>query len=103
MDRRPRTALPAARVVAACDVPSVAPVDVPRRLLRHGHDAAADTPPVEVSDEDDTDPVTKERIQNMLEFVENTSDWYEKIESVPTPTLKKLMKLGTGITRALKK
>ena len=58
---------------------------------------------VEVSDEDDTDPVTKERIQNMLEFVENTSDWYEKIESVPTPTLKKLMKLGTGITRALKK
>jgi len=58
---------------------------------------------VDVEGEDDTDPVTKERIRNMLEFVESTSDWYEKIQGVPTPTLKKLMKLGTGITSALKK
>ena len=58
---------------------------------------------VEVEDEKDTDAVTKERIRNMLEFVENTSDWYEKIQAVPTPTLQKLMKLGTGITNALKK
>ncbi len=56
---------------------------------------------VEVDDESETDPVTKERIQNMLLFVESTSDWYEKIQSVPTPTLKRLMKLGTGITKAL--
>ena len=55
---------------------------------------------VEVEDESDTDPVTKERIQNMLAFVENTSDWYEKIVEVPTPTLRKLMKLGTDITKA---
>ena len=58
---------------------------------------------VEVETEEETDPVTKERIRNMLEFVENTSDWYEKIQGVPTPTLQKLMKLGTGITGALKK
>ena len=58
---------------------------------------------VEVEDESDTDPVTKERIQNMLAFVENTSDWYEKIVEVPTPTLRKLMKLGTDITKALSK
>jgi len=58
---------------------------------------------VDVEGEDDTDPITKERIRNMLEFVESTSDWYEKIQGVPTPTLKKLMKLGTGITSALKK
>ena len=57
----------------------------------------------EVEDESDTDPVTKERIQNMLAFVENTSDWYEKIVEVPTPTLRKLMKLGTDITKALSK
>ena len=56
---------------------------------------------VEVDDESETDPVTKERIQNMLQFVESTSDWYEKIQGVPTPTLKRLMKLGTGITKAL--
>ena len=58
---------------------------------------------VEVEDESDTDPVTKERIQNMLAFIENTSDWYEKIVEVPTPTLRKLMKLGTDITKALSK
>ena len=58
---------------------------------------------VEVEKEDETDPVTKERIQNMLQFIESTSDWYDNIQAVPTPTLQKLMKLGTGITSALKK
>ena len=53
----------------------------------------------EVDDEEDTDPVTKERIRNMLDFVETTSDWYEQIHEIPTSTLKKLMKLGRGITR----
>ncbi len=53
----------------------------------------------EVDDETDTDPVTKERIRNMLDFVETTSDWYEQIHEIPTSTLKKLMKLGRGITR----
>ena len=56
----------------------------------------------EVLEEDDTDPVTKERIQNMLQFVETTSDWYEQIRDIPTPTLTKLMKLGTGITKLVK-
>ena len=53
----------------------------------------------EVDREADTDPVTKERIRNMLDFVETTSDWYEQIHEIPTSTLKKLMKLGRGITR----
>ncbi len=57
----------------------------------------------EVAAEDDTDPVTQQRIQNMLEFVETTSDWYEQIRDIPTPTLNKLMKLGQGITRLVKK
>ena len=57
----------------------------------------------EVLEEDDTDPVTKERIQNMLEFVETTSDWYEQIRDIPTPTLTKLMKLGSKITKLVKK
>lgn len=52
----------------------------------------------EVEQEQQTDPVTKERIRNMLEFVENTSKWYEQIRDIPTQTLTKLMKLGTGIT-----
>jgi len=58
---------------------------------------------VEVQQEKQTDDVTKERISNMLEFVDSTSSWYDKIQAVPTPTLQKLMKLGTGITNALKK
>jgi DNA-binding transcriptional regulator GbsR (MarR family) len=61
------------------------------------------TTAAEVMDEDDTDPVTKERIQNMLEFVETTSDWYEQVRDIPTPTLTKLMKLGSKITKLVKK
>ena len=53
----------------------------------------------DVQVEDDTDPITKERIRSMLEFVERTSDWYEKMQEVPSTTLTKLMKLGAGITK----
>ena len=58
---------------------------------------------VEVVDEEQTDPITKERIKNMLQFVETTSNWYEKIQSIPTTTLQKIMKLGAGITKFVKK
>jgi DNA-binding transcriptional regulator GbsR (MarR family) len=57
----------------------------------------------EVEAEKDTDPVTKERIRNMLGFVETTSDWYEQISDIPTSTLTKLMKLGKGITKLVRK
>ncbi len=56
----------------------------------------------DVDAEKDTDPVTKERVRNMLNFVEGTSDWYEKIHEVPSSTLTKLMKLGVGITKFVK-
>jgi DNA-binding transcriptional regulator GbsR (MarR family) len=56
----------------------------------------------EVLEEEDTNPVTKQRIQNMLKFVETTSDWYEQIRDIPTPILTKLMKLGQGITKLVK-
>lgn len=56
----------------------------------------------DVDAESDTDPVTKERIHNMLNFVETTSDWYEKIHDVPSTTLTKLMKLGKSITKYVK-
>lgn len=56
----------------------------------------------DVETETQTDPVTKERIRNMLGFVEATSDWYEKIQDVPTSVLQKLMKLGKSITRFVK-
>jgi DNA-binding transcriptional regulator GbsR (MarR family) len=57
----------------------------------------------EVLDEADTDPVTKQRIQDMLAFVATTSEWYEQIREIPTSTLTKLMKLGRGITKLVKR
>lgn len=53
----------------------------------------------DIDKENKTDPVTKERIRNMLQFVESTSDWYEQINDIPTKTLTKLMKLGKRITK----
>jgi DNA-binding transcriptional regulator GbsR (MarR family) len=57
----------------------------------------------EVQAEKETDAITKERIQNMLEFVESTSNWYEQISEIPTSTLTKIMALGTRITKLVKK
>lgn len=57
----------------------------------------------EVDNEKETDAITKERIHNMLTFVESTSQWYEEISSVPTSTLTKLMALGKRITKLVKK
>ena len=57
----------------------------------------------EVDSESDTDAATKARIRNMLEFVETISGWYEEINDIPTTTLKKLMRLGKGITKVIRK
>lgn len=57
----------------------------------------------EVEDEKETDPITKQRIRNMLEFVASTSQWYDEISGVPTDTLTKLMALGKRITRLVNK
>jgi DNA-binding transcriptional regulator GbsR (MarR family) len=57
----------------------------------------------DIQKETDTDPITKERVQNMLQFVESTSTWYEQISEIPTSTLTKLMALGAKITKLVKK
>ena len=56
----------------------------------------------EINAEKETDPVTKERVHNMLRFVETTSSWYEEISDIPTATLTKLMALGKKITKLVK-
>ncbi len=53
----------------------------------------------EVETEQDTNPITKERIRNMLEFVKTASDFYEDIKDVPTAALTKIMKRGKRITK----
>ena len=56
----------------------------------------------DLSKEKDTDPVTKERILNMLEFIEHTNSWYEQIREIPSDTLTKIMKLGSKITKLVR-
>ena len=56
----------------------------------------------DIEHEKETDPLTKQRVRNMLEFVQSTSTWYEEISDIPTSTLTKLMKLGKRITRLVK-
>ncbi len=57
---------------------------------------------LEIDAEQDTDAVTKERIRNMLAFVETTNNWYEEISDIPTGTLTKLMALGKKITKLVR-
>jgi DNA-binding transcriptional regulator GbsR (MarR family) len=56
----------------------------------------------EVESDTETDAVTKDRIRNMLQFVESTSDWYEQVSQIPTSTLTKIMALGTKITNLVR-
>ena len=56
----------------------------------------------EVESDTETDSVTKDRIRNMLQFVESTSNWYEQVSQIPTSTLTKIMALGAKITKLVK-
>ncbi|MBK7114583.1 MAG: MarR family transcriptional regulator [Proteobacteria bacterium] len=46
-------------------------------------------------------PVATKRLRAMLEFVEQTSRWYEQMASLPKSQLAALMKLGSGVSRWL--
>jgi len=52
----------------------------------------------EIEIEDEAEKITRERIHNMLSFVDSINDWYEKIRSISNSTLRKIMKLGNAIT-----
>jgi DNA-binding transcriptional regulator GbsR (MarR family) len=46
-------------------------------------------------------PVATRRLRAMLEFVEQTSRWYEQMATLPRSQLATLMKLGSGVSRWL--
>jgi DNA-binding transcriptional regulator GbsR (MarR family) len=46
-------------------------------------------------------PVATKRLRAMLEFVEQTSRWYEQMATLPKAQLATLMKLGSGVSRWL--
>jgi DNA-binding transcriptional regulator GbsR (MarR family) len=45
------------------------------------------------------DPVARERLEAMLDFVTTMSRWHDQMMSVPKPVLLKLIKMGTAVTK----
>ena len=58
---------------------------------------------IEIENEDGVAQTTRERIHNMLSFVQSINDWYEKIKSISNATLKKIIHLGNAITKLVGK
>jgi DNA-binding transcriptional regulator GbsR (MarR family) len=48
-------------------------------------------------------PVVRQRLEDMLEFVEGVDRWYADMLTIPHSTLRALMKLGARITSVLKR
>jgi DNA-binding transcriptional regulator GbsR (MarR family) len=47
----------------------------------------------------ETPEQVKQRIADMLEFVEELTGWYDQIRTMPRPTLLKLMRMGTKVAK----
>jgi DNA-binding transcriptional regulator GbsR (MarR family) len=46
-----------------------------------------------------SDPITEERLRELLGFLETISNWYEQIRKIPSSSLLKIMKLGNKIQK----
>ena len=49
----------------------------------------------------ETPEQVKERLAGMLEFLEETSGWYEQVRAMPRPTLLKLMRMGARVAKVV--
>ena len=56
---------------------------------------------LEAADDPEIAQDVKDRMIRMLDFLETLTDWYEKMQRLPKPTLVALMKMGTGVTNLL--
>lgn len=57
---------------------------------------------IDAEDDRSTDREVKARIGDMLNFVEQTTDWYQQMRSMPQSKLVSLMKLGARIAKFVK-
>lgn len=48
-----------------------------------------------------TTPVVRQRLADMLDFVETMSAWHDQMLTVPKPALMKLIRMGAGVTRLI--
>ncbi|MEM6638649.1 MAG: MarR family transcriptional regulator [Pseudomonadota bacterium] len=55
----------------------------------------------DAENDEQTDEQTRARIRDMLDFVEQTTSWYDQMREVPKPVILKLMRLGSKIVRAV--
>jgi len=53
----------------------------------------------EAKQDTDTPAEVKERVANMLEFLEELSSWYDQVRAMPRPTLLKLMRMGARVAK----
>jgi DNA-binding transcriptional regulator GbsR (MarR family) len=53
----------------------------------------------EADREKTTDPHVKQQIDDMLQFVDRMTDWYEDVKKVPNETLMKMVNMGSKIIR----
>jgi DNA-binding transcriptional regulator GbsR (MarR family) len=58
---------------------------------------------LEGSHDKETPEDVKQRITDVMEFMETISTWYEQMRQVPRPALVKLFKLGSKITNLIGK
>jgi DNA-binding transcriptional regulator GbsR (MarR family) len=58
---------------------------------------------LEAEEDTETPDEIKGRISDITDFLETLTAWYEQMSTIPKPTLVKLMKLGTKITKILGK
>lgn len=49
----------------------------------------------------ETPQEVKERLNSMLEFLEEMTGWYDQIRGIPRPTLLKLMRMGARVAKAV--
>ncbi len=54
---------------------------------------------VEAQKDRSIDPVARERLETMLEFVTTMSHWHDQMMAVPKPVLLKLIKMGSAVTK----
>ena len=58
---------------------------------------------IEAREEDDLPKTARKRMEKMLDFMESTSGWYEQMSRLPKPVLTKLMKMGSKVSKVVKK
>lgn len=56
---------------------------------------------LEASGDRKTAPEVKARLEEMLEFLELTSNWHSELKQLPKPIVVKLMKLGAKVSKFL--